>query len=165
MGYPGAMRRLLLGLVLCMGCDDDYANVAGDYTVAITNGANGCMFANYEVGASTSGIPVSITQTDDHVTAEVGGLAGGYLELVLGSRIFTGSVDGNDVSLRLTGTTMASMGTCDYSVDAVLEGRLTGDAMAGTINYTAVTDGSNDCGSLEGCDTVQNFSGSRPPPP
>jgi hypothetical protein len=123
------------------------------------------MFANYTEGDTATGIPFSITQSNDNVTGEVGGLAGGYLDLVLGSRIFTGSVSGNDVTMRLTGTTMASQGTCDYSVDALLEGRLNADALNGTITYTTVTDHAADCGSLEGCETVQSFSGSRPPPP
>jgi hypothetical protein len=158
------MRSFGLCLALaCVACDDGYADVSGEYTLAITNGDNGCMFANWTVGAESTGIPLTITQTDDHVTAEIGGFAGAYVEVILGSRIFTGKVSGSDVSMRLVGTTMASQGTCDYSVDAIGDARLSGDALNGTITYTAVTDGSNECGSLSGCETRQSFSGARPP--
>jgi hypothetical protein len=159
------MRRLILAILLTAGCDDGFADVAGEYTVAVTNGDNGCMFMGWTVGNTATAIPLTISQTDEHVTGEVGGVAGGYLDLVLGTRIFTGSVSGNDVTMLLDGTTMAMQGTCDYSVDAVARARLAGDALMGSILYTADTDGSEDCGFLDTCQSEQNFSGSRPPPP
>ena len=56
------------------------------------------------------------------------------------------------------------MSNCTYTYNADLGGKLSGDAISGTIDYTPKTNGSPDCSSIEGCTSTQNFSGTRPPP-
>ena len=46
------------------------ADVASDYTIALTNRDNGCMFENWTVGEQANGIPVIVTQ-DDALAARV----------------------------------------------------------------------------------------------
>src|SRR5215831_1933245 len=110
------MRYCILALFV-IGCGSD-VNVAGTYTVAVTNGENGCNLQNWNVGNSASGIPLMITQNGSALTATVNGLTGTYLNLVLGSSAFTGTVSGNDINLRLVGTRTGNMASCAYTINA-----------------------------------------------
>lgn len=159
------MRRYLvfaLGLAALAGCGDDPVDVAGDYTVAITNRADGCSIGWTE-GQSASGIAVSMTQSGSAATAEVGGGAALALDLVVGEHIFTGTVAGNDLLLTAEGTVSRTQGTCDYTIDATIDGALDGDVLTGYLRYRAQTDQSTDCGNLIGCESTQEFNGTRPP--
>ena len=156
--------RSLAVLVLLAACGGgEPANVAGNYTVAVTNRDNGCAFQNWTVGNSASGIPVTITQSDTDVTASVEGLTGGFLALALGDRSFRGEVSGSHLSLDLIGTTSYTMGNCTYTFNALLDARVEGDTLMGQIVYTAATNDQSDCATLEGCESVQDFNGTRPP--
>src|SRR5689334_11840685 len=95
--------RSLIWVLACAACGGP-ANVAGDYTIALTNHDNGCNLGNWTVGDTASGIPVTITQASGNATATVGGLAQVALDAGLGGHAFTGPVDGNDVDLELFGT-------------------------------------------------------------
>ena len=59
----------LLGLGGCSGDNEFTANVAGNYTIAITNGASSCNFDNWVEGKETSGIGLVITQDGQSSTA------------------------------------------------------------------------------------------------
>lgn len=159
----GMTRFALLALVVVAACSSSPANVAGDYSVALTNRANGCNFQNWTVDATTQGVSVTITQQDADATATVNGVAGGYLDVVLGGHAFAGTVDGDDVDLTLFGTRSGTMGNCTYTFNAIMHGTLAGDALSGTIDYAAKTNGNPDCAPIEGCATVQEFAGVRPP--
>jgi hypothetical protein len=152
--------------VAACGGDDDPVDVAGDYSVAITNRDNGCDLQPWAVGDSNSGIAVTITQdAKDKGTASatVGGLAGVFLTAAVGGNQFTGSVDGDELDLKLLGTTSHSKGNCTYTYNAVISGVLAGDALTGKISYQAATNNGPDCGALTGCSSVQDFNGTRPP--
>lgn len=162
------MRRTLLALVLSLAAvpacgGDDPVDAAGTYSINVANRSNACEFPNWDDDGTAASIPVEITQNGNTATAEVGGATGVYLDTVLGSRLFTGTVDGNNLNLRLVGTTMASSGTCDYTVDAVIDADLSGDLLEGELRYEAKTDGSNECGALTGCASVAALNGARPP--
>ena len=160
------MRRiacLLTGIAALAGCGSDPADVAGDYTIAVTSRDNGCDLTNWQEGATAQGIMVEITQSGGNASADVAGIVGGLLDTWLGSSVFTGSVDGSSILLELVGTTMYSQGTCDYTFDAEIDAEIDGDVLTGFIRYRAVTDDSNECGSLTGCESVQEFNGTRPP--
>ena len=161
------MRHLLptslLGAALALAACGGDADVTGDYSVAVTNGANGCDLANWTEGSSAQNISVQITQDGDSVSADVGGATRVVLDLWLGGHVFTGTVDGDDLSLRLTGSNAQSSGNCAYTYDAVLDATVDGDTLTGTIRYEAQTNGGTDCGTLTGCATVQDFNGTRPP--
>lgn len=159
-----AWATALMAAVLTLGCGgSDPADVAGSYTISITNGANGCALANWTEGNTSSGIAVTITQDGESVQAAVGGVAGGVLNVVLGSATFTGDVDGHDVGLSIVGTVARNQGNCAYTYDALLDGTSADDFLSGTIEYRARTNGGTDCGTLTGCVSTQQFNGTRPP--
>jgi hypothetical protein len=161
------MRYILRSLALvavaagAVGCGN--ADVAGSYTIALTNRENACGFSGWQVGQMTNNVTLNITQNGGTVSGEVTGLAAGYLDLVIGGHIFTGTVGGNSIEMKLTGTRTAAQGNCDYTVDLVVKGTLTGDSLQGELRYTPKTDGASDCGALNTCTNIQAFSGSRPP--
>lgn len=153
-----------LAIAALAGCGgSDPANVAGDYSISVTSRTNGCDLTNWSEGATAQNIAVEITQNGGSASAEVMGAVGGLLDVWLGGRVFTGSVDGNRIELVLTGETEYSMGECDYTFDAIIDGELDGDALEGEIRYEAQTDGDPDCGDLTGCVSIQEFNGTRPP--
>lgn len=162
------MRVLTLGLlgVLVGACgSDDPANVEGMYTVAVTNRDNGCNFANYTVGDTAQGIPVTIAQEGESVTVTVMGLTGGGLSLLIGSNIFSGTIAGTDFDLDLFGTRPQMQATCTFTYNAKIRGDIDGDAIAGRVEYRAATTTPQnpDCASIQGCLTFQEFNGTRPP--
>jgi len=154
---------LLTVVAVCSACGDDPADVAGAYTVNVTNGANGCAFANWTVGASSSNIAVTVAQDGPAATASVGGLTGNFLDAWLGGHVFSGTVDGDQLDLTLIGTRAGSMGSCAYTFNAVIAARSSGDVLTGEIRYQAQTNGGLDCAALTGCASVQAFNGARPP--
>jgi hypothetical protein len=160
------MKRFGLFAVLFtigVACSSSPVNVAGSYSVQLSNGSNGCMFQNYTVGSDTMNVPVTVTQNGSTATAVVSGVAGDYLNLVLGSDSFSGSVDGDSLDLTLTGTRALSSGNCAYTYNATLNASLVDNSLTGTVDYTADTNNGSDCGALVGCVTTQNLAGSRPP--
>ncbi|MGE0399292.1 MAG: hypothetical protein AB7T06_21450 [Kofleriaceae bacterium] len=164
------MRALALGLlvgsvVLAACSDDEPANVEGNFTVSVANRDNGCNFPNYTVGDTQAGIPVTITQEGTNVTATIMGLTGAGLSLGLGSNIFSGTVDGDQMVLDLFGTRPQMQATCTYTFNAKILGSVDGDAIEGRVEYRAATTtpSNPDCASIQGCLTFQEFNGTRPP--
>ncbi len=165
------MRVLALGAVMvglfgggaCGG--DDPVNVEGSFTIAITNRDNGCSFANWTVGESSQGIPVTITQDGAMATATVMGLTGGALNLALGSNMFSGSVDGDQVNLDLFGTRAQMQASCTFTYNAKILGSVDGDTIEGRVEYRAATTTPTnpDCATIQGCLSFQEFNGTRPP--
>jgi len=158
-----ALAWVLLGGMV-VGCAGD-ADVAGSYTIALTNRDNGCMFGNYNVGDTAQGIGVVITQNDSNVTLTVNGVAGTYLVLLLGAdkNVYQGDVDGDELSTESLGTRAQNMGNCTYTINSKIKGSLDGDALTGRIEYRAADNGNPDCAPISGCLTYQDFNGTRPP--
>src|SRR4051812_1319496 len=128
------MNRTLPFIVVSVlaGCSSSSpADVAGDYTVNITDKANGCMLGNWTEGDTTNNIGVSITQTGAHATVTVNGLAGAYVNAVIGGSTWDGSVDGNQIDAILHGTVSKSMGNCSYFITAEIAASLTKDTLDG----------------------------------
>jgi hypothetical protein len=141
----------------------DPANVAGEYTVALISRENGCAFANWTEGQTSTGIPVTITQDGSNAIAEVKGAAAVFVGLWLGGTIYQGTVSGNDLELTLYGKASHTTGTCAYTVNSTFTGTLDGDILTGEIRYKAATNGSPDCGELKDCVSRQEFNAIRPP--
>lgn len=139
------------------------ANVAGNYTLALTNKDNGCNFTNWTANGMTSGVPMVITQNNSAITGMVTGAGGTFLDLALGSHTFTGTVVGPTLAMALHGTTQGHSGNCAYTYTATATATLSGDAIQGTIDYTPETNKGTDCTTIEGCKTTQAFNGTRPP--
>jgi len=159
------MRTILLGLLAVVACGSSSsgppANVAGTYTVSVTNGQNGCMVGTFTPGAMTAGVTVQVTQNGSQVSADVMGLAGVYLTAGVGSSTLVGSLSGSTASL--TATANHTTGMCAYTTTATASIAFNGDTMQGTITYADSGNGSSDCGVVQSCTNQQNFAGSRPP--
>lgn len=154
---------LALGLaLLCAACGGT-TDVAGEYSISLTNRDNGCAFTDWEVGKTSTGIPVSITQDGSAVTAVVGGLAATFLDLWLGAHTYQGGLSGSAIELRLYGSRSRSQGNCAYTINSTIEAEIDGDVLTGSISYTAATNQNPDCAALEGCVSRQDFNGTRPP--
>ncbi|MBP9085499.1 MAG: hypothetical protein KBG15_05235 [Kofleriaceae bacterium] len=154
------------GLVLSgglTGCSSDPADVAGAFSISLTNRENGCALTNWTVGAQSQGVPVTITQNGATASADVGGVGRIALDLLLGNHVYQGDVDGSDIALKILGSRAGLQGTCAYTLNSQIDATLAGDALAGTIKYTAATNGNADCGTLTGCVSTQDFNGTRPP--
>ncbi len=155
---------ILTTLGLAAGCSSDPANVAGSYTLAVKNGKNECGFINFNAGDTAQGIAMSVKQNGSDVSADFGGTgAAVLLDLVLASHVFNGTVDGNDLNLTIVGSRALSRNNCAYTINANATGTIEGDILTGTIDYTAKTNMNSDCGTLEGCHSIQTFNGTRPP--
>jgi hypothetical protein len=155
--------RSLLALFVLVGACSKPLDVSGDYTVALTNGANGCNIPSWSVGSVTSGVPLSITQDDVRLTAVVTGSVGLGLTAVTNSNTFSGTVDGNHLDLTLAGSMEIPLGLCRYTIDVTTQGDLEGDTLTGTVTYTPVTNMVPDCAPIQNCQSTQTFSGTRPP--
>lgn len=164
-----ALRTALLVCVslplaaLASSCSESPVNAAGSWAINLTNGANGCALDNWTAGATTTGVPLAISQSGAAATAEIGGATGVAADLVFGTRRFSmGSVDGSRIDLRLVGRP-TSMGSCAYTPVLDLSGTISGDAISGTVVWSYDTNSSTDCGAMASCESVQAMNGSRPP--
>jgi hypothetical protein len=141
------------------------ADAAGEYTVAITNGDNGCSFGGWDPGQSTPDIPFTITQSGADVTGTVGDYVGDLMKSAYGSNVFVGRVEGSLFTMKDEGTKEFTSGGCVASIDILAQGEITGDAIQGTLVYDPKTNGHADCGAFNTCTSTQQFSGARPPKP
>jgi hypothetical protein len=149
---------------LATACDSEPIELAGSYTIALTNRANGCEFPNWTVGETASNIAFTVTQQGDNITAMVDGVAGLFLDLWIGGRVFQGTVDGHEMDLAIFGTRSQMMGAeCTYTINSLIDARVAGDIVTGSITYVAATNGSPTCGQLADCESIQDFNGTRPP--
>jgi hypothetical protein len=153
----------LLALLVCVAACSDDSNAAGDYTVTVTDRANGCNLGNWTAGAMTTAT-VTLTQGGNNVTAVVTGLGALALDVGLGGHSFTGKINGSTLDLDLFGTRSNSSGNCTYTLNAKIRAVLDGDKLTGQIDYTSATNGNPDCGGIQGCDSFQDIAGARAMP-
>lgn len=155
---------LLAGLVAGLAaCGGDPVDAEGTYTISVTNRENGCNFPNWTVGESAAGIQVVINQQDTNVNADVMGVTRIYLDAILGSHVFEGIVDGNDLDMIILGNQSTTMGNCTLTLDAQLLATLNGDVLTGRINYHYHGNNNPDCAPYDGCTSYQEMNGTRPP--
>jgi hypothetical protein len=156
---------ILLPLVCLGGCgssDEFTSDVAGNYTIAVTNGASSCNFDKWVEGNSTPGIGFVITQDGKNLHGNIDGVTGLLFVAYFGSADFDGTVSGNSFSLTNYGERAAQSGDCSYTYNSTVQGSQTGDTIAGTITYSTKTNGNPDCAAIE-CSATQKFNGTRPP--
>ena len=158
------MKRLAcLVVVVAAACGSSSpANVAGDYSISGTNRTDGCGIG-WTVANTFTGVQVTITQQGSTASATVMGGGGFTLAVLLGTNSFTGSVDGNTLDLKATGTAAKQSGNCTYTYNSEIKASISGDALTGRIDYRAATNGNSDCAALTGCDSYQDINGTRPP--
>lgn len=155
--------RHLVWIALVVGaaaCGD--ANVAGNYTAAITNRTDGCSIG-WNVGEQTTGVSVTVMQSDSNVTLTVMGASGLLIGGLLGTNAFTGEVDGDDINLSVIGTSQKMQNTCKFTLNGQIRGSLDGDTLAGKVEYRALTNDDATCGSRTGCLSTQEFNATRAP--
>jgi hypothetical protein len=156
---------ILLALLTVLGACTSDADVAGNYTVALTNRDNGCNLGNFNSGGTSTGVGVVITQNGSKLTLTVNGLGGVALIALLGGdgNVMTGSVDGDDFEVEALGTRANNMGNCTFTYNSTISGTLHGDALEGVIEYTVSDNGNSDCAQVHGCLSYQDYNGTRPP--
>ena len=157
------MKSLFLLALATAACSSSPANVAGDYSISGTSRTNGCMIQSWTEGNTFTGVQVTITQSGSTATATVMGGGGFVLAGLLGTNAFTGTVDGDTIDLKAVGTAAKQSGNCTFTFNGEIKATLSGDALAGRIDYRAATNGNSDCATLTGCDSYQDFNGTRPP--
>jgi hypothetical protein len=155
------MKSLGLILLLVAACTSP-ANVAGTFTVGVTNHNDACGIG-WTVGQQASGVQVVITQSGANATATVMGGGALGLDVLVGTNVFAGTVSGDDVNLNITGTRAMQKGNCTYTLNAEITGKLAGNELMGTIDYTGAGNGASDCAGITGCLSSQAFDGTRPP--
>jgi hypothetical protein len=164
----GLLRKtlaILLPVVCLGGCssgDEFTADIAGTYTIAVTNGASSCNFDKWVEGNSTPNIGLVITQDGKSLHANIDGITGLLFVAYFGSADFDGTVSGNSFSLTNYGQNPTQSGNCSYTYNSTVQGTQTGDTLAGTITYSTKTNGNPDCSAVE-CSATQKFNGTRPP--
>lgn len=149
----------------------------GSYTLTVTNGPDGCGFYNWTMGESLE-TPLFIRQMTptaaDPAVAEISGAlvgVGGLLvALGVGSHEFTGTVQGQALTLRVRGTTLQTRGSCNFLFDLIGTARVDGPAGPDASGDTFLRNGvirwvaspvSGDCSAYRSCSTVQTFTGRR----
>ncbi|HTQ45554.1 MAG TPA: hypothetical protein VMI75_22500 [Polyangiaceae bacterium] len=158
------MRTILLALVVattaaCSSTDQGPpAQVAGDYTLTVTDNQNGCNVENFTTGATQSGITVSITQNGSSLSATGTGSMGLMLAFATGDTL-NGYIDGQAASL--SSTVGHTQGGCAYSTTATVNLVFSGNQFEGNVLYTDSGNGSPDCGVMQQCTSSQKVTGSR----
>jgi hypothetical protein len=82
----------------------------------------------------------------------VQGVLGTAVAVWLGSSVFHGQASGADIELSLEGSRELSEGGCRWTINAIVQARLSGDVLLHA-----------DCGDREDCVSRQEFNGARPP--
>jgi hypothetical protein len=156
------MRTIPLALLAAVACSSGNsappANVAGTYTLTVTDGQNGCNISNFTTGATSTGVMVQITQNGSSVSATVQGYSGLVLDFATGNTL-SGTISGSQATLSATGN--HTQNNCAYTTTATANMTFNGNQVQGSISYADSGNGSSDCGVLQACTSSQTFSGSN----
>jgi hypothetical protein len=155
-----AIPLLLVAAAACSGSNDNGppADVAGTYTLTITDGQNGCNIQNFTTNASQTGIKVTFTQNGSDLSATVQGSSGLVLAFATGNTM-SGWINGREASLSSTAN--HTIGNCAFSTTATANMTFVDNQVQGTVVYTDSGNGSSDCGPMQNCSSTQTFTGSR----
>lgn len=151
---------LVAAVAACSGNDGGPppADVAGTYTLTVTDGQNGCNVQNFTTNSTQSGIVVAIAQSGSSVSATMMDANGLVLAFATGDTL-AGTIDGSEASL--TSSASRAQGNCSYAATATAYMKFLGTQVQGTIQYTESGNGSSDCGVMQQCTSTQTFTGSR----
>ncbi len=155
---------LLLGACTPAGdvAFDEDVEFKGNYSITVTNGANGCGFADWNEGQANVNIPLSVVEKGSNdLTATVEGIPGALLGLLHGSNVFTGRSRGNQLEMWIDGTIPGTQGNCSFTWSNDATATLDGDYLSGELVYSRAHNGNPDCTALT-CTTIQVFNGTRP---
>ncbi len=155
--------KLIAFAIAAAACSSTPTNFAGTYTVTVVDGADNCNLGNgWTSGNSTSNISATITQDGQVAQLTIGGLTAVYLDLVVGTATFSGSVTGDSFTSSFLGSKTQSQGACTYSLELALQISIdANNNLSGTITYTPKTNDDVSCGTLQSCSNTQTVSGAR----
>ena len=159
-------RKLFVLSALCaLACSSAPTNFAGTYTLTTTNNANTCGFTNWTEGA-TSTFTAAFTQDGANAQITIQGAAAVYLDLVVGTATFQGTVSGNTFTSEYIGQKSVSEGACSYKVNVGVSATLdSNNVISGTITLAPVTNNDPSCGAKNGClGNTETVSGNRTGP-
>jgi len=157
------MKRYLAMAAILVGCGSDPVDAEGTWTISGTNRDNGCNINNWTVGDSFQAVTLELTQNGEAVNGDVTGGGGFYLDVLLGGdAIFSGTVDGSDLTLDREGTRSMNQGNCTFTYNAEMDLRVNGDVLTGRLTYRSAHNGNSDCAAVT-CTSFQDVNGTRPP--
>jgi hypothetical protein len=154
---------LTLTLSACSSDDDDPANAAGSYTLALTYGQNGCSFQDWQEGDTVQNVPLVIEQDGEAITGRIEGFPGIALGLIHGTNEYVGSIDGDRIVMRIEGTVPQAAGNCTFTWNNEVTATVDGDFLTGKSVFTPAKSDNSDCSAIE-CTSEMSFNGTRPPP-
>jgi hypothetical protein len=148
--------------------DSTPTNFAGNYTVNVTNDANGCNLANWDPGKSSS-LPFTITQPagSADLSGQIGGGAGAIIKLFAGTDTLTGTAAAGGFAISTT--TKADLSeqqdpACKFQLLIKADAKQSAkDAIEGTLTYSVIATTGTCTTKTVGCKSLQKFNGSRPP--
>ncbi len=154
------LLALVAAVVGCSGSNDSGppADVAGNYTLTVTDGQNGCNVENFTTNSTQSGIAVAITQSGSSVSATATSYSGLMLAFAAGNTL-NGTIDGEQAVL--TASADRAQGGCAYTTSVTATFRFVDSQVQGSVLYQNAGNGSSDCGALQQCTSTQTFTGSR----
>ena len=158
--FPLATALALLATSIT-GCSETPVDASGSYRISVTNAENDCELEGWSVGTTSLDIALDVSQEGEFADAALGGEVGNYQDLVLGGHLLSGEVRGNRLEQGLSGTRETQSLGCAFFVDSFLDARLNDDLLEGVLIYTVNDNGSPDCNQLQGCQSVQDFNGTR----
>lgn len=140
------------------------ADLAGDYTVTLTNVSNTCPGVPGWEDDQMTELEYDIRQNGAELSAAVQGNAALEVVVLTGADEFNGSIHGNSFVLTDVGPNVTTVGTCSYTVNAVVSGAVDGDAITGKVIYrpqlSADPSCNADCAPYD-CEVEQDYAGTR----
>jgi len=161
---------ILVACVVGAACTSSPADVMGTYSGPLTRGDNGCNVADWVPGAQIDDVTFDITQSGSTVNVTTNGSEAAVQNSLVMSHTFVGDVNDSSITVLIVGTTMRTLNTCHFRLDAALTASVSGNSLSGQMHYReTVLDPSclyvDDAGVImqnpTGCDSVSTFEDSR----
>lgn len=140
------------------------ARVDGTWNMSVKNEADHCMFDGWMPG-SVNSIEIKIEQFGDDegdINAQLQGLLGFVFWAGLGTSTLTGNIKGEDLDLTLLGTKDEILRGCTFRREIRVTARAKSDRLRdGRITHVLRTAGGQVCATLNACQAIQTFDGTR----
>ena len=161
---------ILVACVAGAACTASPADVMGTYSGPLTRGDNGCNVADWVPGSQIDDVTFDITQSGSSVTVTTNGSEAAIQNSLVMGHTFTGDVTDSAINVLIVGTTMRTLNTCHFRLDAAITAAVSGSTLSGELHYREtvldpsclyVTDAGVITQNPTGCDSVSTFDDSR----
>ena len=161
-----SFRKLFVLSGFVVACSSAPTNFAGTYAFTETENADNCNFGSSTwTQGSTSTFTGNFTQDGTAAQITVTGAVALYLDLVVGTATFQGTVSGNTFTTEFIGTKKTTDGACSYTENIGISASLDSNSViSGTITLTPVTNNDPSCGAKNSCSNTETLSGNRTGP-